>query len=304
MEHRERKASLFGPLLLISIGAILLLNNLGVLEWNIWLQMVNWWPILLIVAGLDLLLGRRSIIGSLIVAALLIGLLAGGVWYLTSQTTNTSLHVEQISYPLQGVERADVHIGFGVGTLQLGTLYDSDRLIEGQVDLGKNETLVAEHQVKGNKATLSLDSKTSTPLNYSGNYTEEKTWTLNLNSAIEVSLDVNTGVGTAWLDLRRLVPGNLSITTGVGKTTLILPQRGRFQVKIKAGVGEVIVEVPEGLGVKITADAGLGGMDIPDGYRRSGDTYTSSGYHSADDRADIEIDGGVGRIVIRESRGE
>ncbi|MBN1937261.1 MAG: hypothetical protein JW934_21555 [Anaerolineae bacterium] len=304
MEHRERKGSLFGPLLLVLIGVVFLLNNFGLVEWDIWLQLLRLWPIFIIGAGLDMLFGRRSMAGSFIVGVLLIALLAGGVWYLSAQTPDGPERVEEVSYGLEGVDKADVHIGFGVGTLKLGALGDSRQLIEGKADLSRGETLLSEHQVKGNKATLTLDSKISTPLNYPNSYAKNKVWALNLSSGVQLSLDVDTGVGMAELDLRRLDVSDLSIDSGVGKTTILLPQEGRFDVEIKAGVGEVIIQVPEGLEVQINVDPGLGGIEVPESYRRSGDTYTSPGYGSAADRADIEINGGVGRIVIREYKGE
>lgn len=304
MEQRERKGSLFGPLLLVAGGAILLLNNFGLIEWDIWLRLLRLWPIFIIGAGLDLLLGRRSMIGSVIVAGLLIALLAVGVWYLSSQMPDVPAHVQEVNYGLEGASKAEVSISFGVGTLKLGALGDSRQLIEGTVDLGKGETLISDHQLKGNKVMLTLNSKMLTPLSYPGSYTRDKTWKLSLNSSVPLSLHVDTGVGTTELDLRRLDVSKLSVNAGVGKTTIVLPQQGQFDVEIDAGVGEVIIQVPEGLAVQINVEGSLGGVDVPGSYRRSGNEYTSSGYNTASNRADIEINGGVGRIVILEYKGD
>jgi hypothetical protein len=60
----DRRRSLVGPVILIGLGVVFLLNNLGVLAWSVWEVILRLWPILLVAAGLDLLLGRRSIWGS------------------------------------------------------------------------------------------------------------------------------------------------------------------------------------------------------------------------------------------------
>lgn len=305
MEQRERKGSLFGPLLLVAGGMVLLLNNFGLVEWDIWLRLLRLWPIFIIGAGLDLLLGRRSMVGSVIVAAVLIALLAGGAWYLSTEMPDMPERIQEVSYALEGATQAEVSISFGVGTLKLGALGDSRQLIEGTVDLGKGETLISAHQVKANRATLTLNSKMSTPFNYPISYTKDKTWALNLNSGVSLNLSIDTGVGTSELNLRRLNVSDLSINAGVGKTAIVLPQRGRYDVRIDAGVGEVIIEVPEGLEVQIKVDSALGGVEMPGSYERSGSTYSSPGYkNTAGDRAEVKINGGVGRIVVRAYKGD
>ncbi|MER3458484.1 MAG: hypothetical protein C4309_07525, partial [Chloroflexota bacterium] len=63
----ERRRGLIGPILLIAIGIVLLLNTLNVLPWGIWGTLWRFWPILLILIGLEILFGRSSWVGSLIV---------------------------------------------------------------------------------------------------------------------------------------------------------------------------------------------------------------------------------------------
>ena len=48
-------AALFGPLVLIAAGVVLLLNTLGVLPWSIWSQIGRFWPVLVILGGLSIL---------------------------------------------------------------------------------------------------------------------------------------------------------------------------------------------------------------------------------------------------------
>ena len=70
MSERRRRGSLVGPLILIGLGVVFLLNNLGILSWSVWEVIFRLWPILLVAIGLDLLVGRRSTLGSLLALAL------------------------------------------------------------------------------------------------------------------------------------------------------------------------------------------------------------------------------------------
>jgi predicted ferric reductase len=45
---------------LIVVGVILLLNNLGFLPWEIWSVLWQFWPVLLILGGLEMVLGHSS----------------------------------------------------------------------------------------------------------------------------------------------------------------------------------------------------------------------------------------------------
>ncbi|NJD76428.1 MAG: pentapeptide repeat-containing protein [Candidatus Methanoperedens sp.] len=44
-----------GPLILLAVGFILLFNNLGIVPWEIWTTLWRYWPVILILAGLEIL---------------------------------------------------------------------------------------------------------------------------------------------------------------------------------------------------------------------------------------------------------
>lgn len=67
--HR-RPRSLFGPLLLIALGIVFLLNNLGILRGDGWNTVVQLWPLILIVIGLDSLYQRQGLVGAIFIIGL------------------------------------------------------------------------------------------------------------------------------------------------------------------------------------------------------------------------------------------
>ena len=303
MEEQKRKNSLFGPLFLVFIGALLLLNNFGVVPWDIWFQLLRLWPLFLIGAGLDLLLGHRSMLGSLFSAVLIIALLAGGLWFLASRTPSQPAQTQQVSYALDDATLADIHIRFGVGVLRIGALSDSNDLLKGTLNLSKGEELQQEYNVKGSEAFLELGSKTPS-IAFPQDWNKKKVWDLAINTRTQAKLKVDTGVGEADLDLQQLNLAQLDVNSGVGKTTVILPQKGQVTAKIKGGIAQVVIEIPAGMEIRLTAQVGLGGIDVPAGYQRDGNSYTSPGYSSAENRINMDVSGGIGRIVIRERPSE
>lgn len=46
---------------LMAIGVILLLNNLNLLSWEIWVLLWQFWPVILILAGIQIILGKSTL---------------------------------------------------------------------------------------------------------------------------------------------------------------------------------------------------------------------------------------------------
>ncbi len=82
MEDRplpQRRGGLLFPLLLIAMGTLFLLNNLGIVSWTVWRVIGQMWPVLLIAIGLDILLrgylgtGARATMVSLLIMVVVLG---------------------------------------------------------------------------------------------------------------------------------------------------------------------------------------------------------------------------------------
>ena len=60
MNEKRRYRSLFWPMVLIGVGVVWLLGNIGVIRPASLGVLVSFWPLILIFIGLDILFGRRS----------------------------------------------------------------------------------------------------------------------------------------------------------------------------------------------------------------------------------------------------
>ncbi len=80
---------------LISIGTILLLHNLNIFPWTIWIELLKLWPLVLILIGLKLFLKDSKNKTFIIQIALICGLLALAV---ITQTVSVLLVLTQANH--------------------------------------------------------------------------------------------------------------------------------------------------------------------------------------------------------------
>ena len=298
---KDRKnVSILGPVLLIGAGILLLLNILGILEWDIWWNLLRIWPIFLIAAGLDLLIGRRSIWGALIATVLVLALLAGALWLTTTGTTTSDLPSEQVRQPLGSATQAEVAIEPAVGILRLEALPESANLVEGTAYLGGGEELVQDFSQQGAKATYRLGVTGAAWTPFTFGWDEERVWDLGLSPGATLQLKASLGAGKSEIDLTGLDLGDLEIDMGVGQSTVILPGEGRFEARIDGAVGMTEIVIPAGMAVRLQADTGLASRQLPAELREAGEgIYTTAGYASADSRVDLYANQDVGLLKIR-----
>jgi hypothetical protein len=305
-ERPIRRGNLVGPTILIGLGVVFLLNNFGWVGWQVWGPLLRLWPVLLIAAGLDLMIGRRSLLASALIVAVLLGIMAAAVWWSgVWWPGGMPVTDETIRQPLNGAARADITIGMGAGTLRLHGLDDSDDLVHGTITRASRDQLTRNFSVSDNTAffTLQNRSPSSVPMPFWNDQSSQITWDVRINQDVPTKLKVDTGVGLATLDLAQLQITDLNVTIGVGKTTVILPAHGRAQARVIGGIGETIITIPAGVAARITTERGLGQLRVQGDFSRQDKLYLSPNYDTAANRVDLQVSGGIGNISITQELG-
>lgn len=300
MDDKKKPVSLFGPVLLIAVGLILLMNTLGYLEWSAWWSLLRLWPVLLIAAGLDILLGRRSIWCSVLAVVLVTGVAAGALW-LSDAGPAGSAPVEEIRQPLDGATEAVVILDPAVGILRLQALPESADLIRGTVHAGKGAEVTQEVEREGTRTTVALRQAGAPWAPFAGGANSQQVWDLGLSPAPELELHADVALGEAALDLSGLTLRDLGLSMGLGVVNVRLPSQGRYQARVEGAIGGMTVVIPEDLPARIKVDAGLAVRQVPEGYRKDGDVYVSPGYDTAQDRVDLTVGQAIGLVRIRQA---
>jgi len=75
MVKKKPRGGSLDAILLIVIGFIFLLNNLGILSWEVWTVLWKFWPVILILAGVEITLGK-STLGRLMTMVIILAVIA------------------------------------------------------------------------------------------------------------------------------------------------------------------------------------------------------------------------------------
>jgi hypothetical protein len=298
----HRPHSIVGPVILIILGLAFLAQNLNLLDVNIWSLLWRLWPLWLIAAGLDLMLGRRTSWGSWIVLGIVIAIVGSVVAFGSAFTTTGALgEPVAIHQPLGGARQADVLIDASLARLSI-TSGASDNLVEGTATPLEFQRIQQDAHNSGDTLVFSLKSRSNRWFfGLPGNLgTVAPTWDLRLSEKVPMNLRIDTGVGDSRIDLSRLQLTRLEVDTGVGDTEITLPAQGRFPVTVDSGVGQVTIRIPKGMAARISADQGIGRVGVHGDFRREGTLWVSPNFSEAQNRVEIDIDGGVGEINIEQ----
>ena len=284
------------PSLMIGLGVIFLLNNFGYLILDVWQVILSLWPVLLIAIGFDILIGRRSWILSLIGVVVVLAILVGSIGLMTNQAY--AVGGQEISYPLEGVERATMEFDIPLGTMAFKSGAEPGVLLSGTVPEGGGLTVQDQFLVQDGTAALKLSANgafVSVP-----GVTSPYRWEFLVTPEVPLSLNFSQGVGSVNLDLTHLSLSDLSASLGAGQITLLLPDDQSFSGHLSGGMGQLVVIVPENVGVRITSGTALAASSFPDDYERNGDVYTSPDYASATDQVNLQLDLAMGSVVVKE----
>ena len=293
--RRRHSPSLFGPVVLIAIGAFFLLVNLGIIEdysFN-WSGVLQLWPLFLILIGLNIIVKQApQPLGGILSA--LIGLVAIGIfgYVLLFAEDNPTLNrfgiinspaqyqTEEINFAPGDMQTATIEIDFGAGGGDVTSLADSNSLIAGQVSyLGD---LVFNTNATGNYAEVYLNENNEgwfwlNPTNW--DIGDESTrWRLGINPNVETELRLDSGAGSVNYDLAGLMLSYLNINGSAGSANVMLPN-GVYNVDYDQGAGSLKMTLPENGRQTVKIDGGAGSMTF---------------YLPKEMAAQVEVDSGAG----------
>jgi hypothetical protein len=124
-----RRGHVVGPLIVLGVGVLLLLNNLEMVPWSIWRDLWPYWPVLLVLLGLEALATGRVAWGTLVMLIILLpilGMIVGATSFSSHWSEATSAAPDRLtaslSQPLGEARAATVDVEYGAGALQVGPL--------------------------------------------------------------------------------------------------------------------------------------------------------------------------------------
>lgn len=298
--RRRGARGVTGAILLIGLGTAILLSNLGVIAFD-WFTLWRFWPVALILVGLDLLLGR-SLLGSLTAAALGLAIVAGVLYFASTASPERpfvgSTITREVAHPLGGADSLDAELVFGAASARIDADAPGGQAVAGVYRTRERLAMEEYYEVRDGRGTFTFVQ----------NENEEFAWLgagfvgdldLSLTDEVPVDLRITTGAGDTRLGLSGMQLSSLDMTTGAGNVELTLPEEGDYAVTISGGVGNFEIDVPPGLEARVEID-GMAVRELPDRFTKLQDgVWATAGYDSATDRATIRVSAGMGNVTIR-----
>lgn len=207
---RSTRPPLVVPILLVGVGVLLLLSNFRIIE-NI--DLLRFWPVLLVLAGVQLLL--RSDIGI--------------SWQ--AQTFGITRGV---------VQTASLEASSGELDVKIRALRREGRLIAGTYTARSRPSL----DVRGEHARLVMQRGQTWPFSLAD-------WEVGLAKDLPWSLLISAHLGELDIDLRGLEISRADLATGVGDVRVVLSEAVANGVRVRSTLGSVTVVVPEGVAARV-----------------------------------------------------
>ncbi len=296
-DKKTNAGSVFIGLILIMAGFIYLADTLGFLD--IKLDLLKFWPVLIIFAGLSIM-SSRSWISLLVGIFMALAVMFVVFWTLFSdnffgmpammpaRTVEKDIKIQKES----GIERTAVEIRNVIGNLDIkggtsslvkGSFKSNfqDITVENYID-GKTQEVV----ISGSEKLRSIRA-------------QENSLALELDKELPSDLYIKTGAANIGLDLRDLRMEKTSIDAGASKIRVRIGDKAvESELFIKAGASSVEIILPRGIGAKMSLKTGLTSKEL-NNFRQTGDnTYESEDYEKAGKKINIILDVGISSLKV------
>ena len=310
---RRRGRSLLVGLLLVSLGSLLLLTTTGVASFGIWVALARYWPVLLVLAGVEIIFAQRPLlVRTGVIVLTLGGVVAAAFLSMPKYDPVEPLRASYVE-PLEGAGRLSLSMEFMGGNVGLssdpsGTL-SSDSVLAADF---RSRPARVFRETSGEVTRVILvssgpflrqvsddgqtrhESRVSFPVGLAD-------WDLTLPPEVEVDLEIAAGAADLELDLRDLNVRRLDIEAGISHIRVQLPNNaGQTHVNIAAGVTNIEIIVPHDVAAKIDITAPIGSVWVdPRRFMHTGDVYQSPHYPGARNRVNIDVEGFAADVTVR-----
>jgi hypothetical protein len=287
MENKHREFSIFWPVLLIAVGTVLFLNNIGSISGTTFETLVKLWPLLFIIGGIDGLINRHGFVGPVLGIGLGIIFLLGNFGYLTISAWEIILRFWPVFLIAWGL---DLIIGRKSLFSSLAGLLVGAALVAGIYYLS-TQSPVHKENFETNSMKVSLEGATSAegsislpagevslqggadPLNLlegqvsttdeshvsSDIVGEKATFDIEDNTRGVFTPFVGSATNLTWdYRLNSSIPFDLDMSIGAGDYLLDLTKVNVDDLNVDAGVGRIKLILPSGDALKADLSVAVG----------------------------------------------
>ncbi len=331
---KQSSNALFWGTFLLAIGLILLAKTLGWFHID-WGMTLRFWPVLLVLAGLSLLLKQSwsGILTAILIAIAIPSAIINGAnkklrhwndegieFNLDDFDDDDDNHHDDDEYDkrsktyskdgethfaepfTEGTNEATLHFGAGAGEFKIeGT---TSQLVEADAETEFGNYVMSTKRNESTKIStvnFEMESKDSTKRIRIRDFDNmDNHVTMRLSDKPVWSFDMGLGAGKAEFDLSAYKVKNVKIGAGAAEVDLKLGDNveNNAVVEIEAGVASIEINIPESIGCEFTVDGAFNAKELDNFEKISDGLYRTSNYNSAAKKMKITYEGGLSKLEI------
>ncbi len=299
---RENKSSSLGVMIIL-IGLVFLLMNLGVLHFSMFWGIVHLWPFLLVIAGLSILLKGFKHISVILWLAFIGGVIAYSYLNADDKTWSLgeSVELEQFFKEINiGDSTGKMDIDINHGNLNISTSEEST--VEYEIpESGIKEAFVESELLKN--TVLKIEDTALDDLSWDfGEIISNREYNINLPKNDTWDINIDAGALNANLDLADISVTGLDVELGAGSLEVYLGEKseGTYHVTIAAGDVKIILPEDGDIGIIVYPEGGLHSLDFNmSDFDKTNNEYKSENYDTAKYQITLYVDVTVGRIEVK-----
>jgi hypothetical protein len=252
------------------------------------------WGSALILLGTLFLLQTQNIIPSIFPYLWPLVLILFGLWMIVSVYWKSGSESETFSIPLDNAKTVKYKFSHGAGQIEIKGGAPVGMALTGLAADGVNRNSRSE----GDRLNVHVEAGASfIPfIGPSGGV-----FRFQLSNNIPAIINVETGASQLDMDLRDVPASEIRLQTGASNSNVTLPARGASHLDLEAGAASVNIRIPDGVAGRVRIKEGLTSLNIDKTRFPQIDSrlYQSANYDTAENRAELNIEAGVGSITIK-----
>lgn len=249
----------------------------------------------LVLLGVLFFLQARGIIANAFQFIWPLAMIFVGAWFILSVFWKSELaDDETFSIALQSAKRVEFDFSHGAGKIQISGGAPAGTALVGSSAVGMN----TQSRMDGDRLKVDVSAGPSV-IPFIGPATG--VWRYQLTQEVPVTLDVSAGASGLDIDLKDVQATRIDLSTGASAVNLTMPARGASLLDVSAGAASINIRVPDAVAARIRFEGGMTNMDVDTARFPQVDSgmYQSPDFDSAANRAEINIDGGLGSVTIK-----
>ncbi len=305
---------IFWGLFFITLGVLILLNNLGGV--NVELQQVwRFWPFVLIILGLSFLVKNNIIksflaaLAALVLAVAIFAFFNSAFYFVDNRFT---INDKGISVTIDGnVDTSNYNVPFnkeiknakfnfkaGAGTFAID---DTTTQLMSAITTGiKNNYELTNNG--NNNSVIELTMKSRKFIFNNGNLKNKAFIKLNTNPVWDFNFDL--GAASVNFDLSPYKTEKIKLRMGAASCKIKLGDKSSItRLNLKSGVSSIDILVPDSAGCQISTDMALSTEDFYGFNKVGSDTYETTDFDSSKNKIYLNLHAGVSSIKVERYSG-